>query len=86
MEGLIVDAEKFAIRFNSLFRGAHRKINAEDIREMTKCNLIGRRGYFEQLDLHTVNGILRYEFLRAQRLGKPDNEHPVEAVSMEKQG
>ena len=68
MERLIIDAEKFAQKFNSLFQGSHRKITADDVREMAKCGLIGRHRYFEQTDLHTVNGILRYELLRQQRV------------------
>jgi hypothetical protein len=70
MERLRVDAEIFALKFNSLFQGSYRKITANKVREMTKCGLIGRSGYFEQMDLHTVNGIIRYELLRNQRINK----------------
>ena len=81
MERLLVDAEKFAVKFNSLFQGAYRKITADDVREMTKCGLIGRHGYFEQMDLHTVNGIIRCELLRDQRLNRINIKRPVEVAS-----
>jgi len=81
MERLLVDAEKFAIKFNSLFQGAYRKVTADDVREMTKCGLIGRHGYYEQLDLHTVNGIIRCEYLRDQRLNRINTGRAVEVAS-----
>lgn len=81
MERLIVDAEKFALKFNSLFQGSHRKITADDVREMTKCGLISRHGYFEQMDPHTVNGILWYELLRSQRINKFNIERVIEVTS-----
>ena len=81
MERLIVDAEKFAQKFNSLFQGSHRKVSADDVREMTRCGLIGRHGYYEQLDLHTVNGILRYESLRSQRTDSFNTQHFIEVTS-----
>ena len=79
MEG---HAAKFATRFNSLFPGAHRKITADDVREMAKCGLIGRHGYFEQLDLHTINGILGYELLRAQRLASANSDPMAKPLSL----
>ncbi len=78
MEG---HAAKLATRFNSLFPGAHRRITADDVREMAKCGLIGRYGCFEQSDLHTINGILRYELLRGQRLARSDYD-PVVKTSI----
>jgi hypothetical protein len=75
-------AEKLATRFNSLFPGAHRRITVDDVREMAKCGLIGRHGYYEQSDLHTINGILRYELLRGQRLARSDYDPVAKPVSL----
>jgi len=85
MRGPVVNAQKLATRFNSLFPGAHRKVTADDVREMASCGLIGRHGYYEQLDLHTINGILRYELLRAQRLAKSDSDPVAKPVSAKKE-
>jgi hypothetical protein len=70
VEKLAGNTQQFAERFNSMFPGAHRSLAAEDVREMVRCGLIRRHGYYEWLDLQTVRGILQYERSRAQRLGR----------------
>lgn len=58
---------KFAEWINSALPGMHRKVDAEDIRDMTECGLIGRYGRFYRTDLEVVRGILQYEQLRYNR-------------------
>jgi hypothetical protein len=58
------DPMKFAARFNSAVPGAHRIITAADIRALTHCGLIGRRGFYERSDVETVRGLLQYELVR----------------------
>jgi len=78
------NAEQFAEQFNSLFPGAFRILTADDVKEIVRCGLIRRHGYYEWLDLQTVRGIIQYEALRNQRLSKEaacvlNMSNPVEA-------
>jgi hypothetical protein len=64
---LIVRPEDFAEWFNKAIPGAFRSIAAQDVRDMTTCGLIGKYGYYMQLDIETVRAILQYEQLRQNR-------------------
>jgi len=64
---LIVKPEDFVAWFNKAIPGAYRNITAQDVRDMTTCGLIGRYGYYIQLDIQTVRAILQYEQLRQNR-------------------
>jgi len=64
---VVADPLKFAAKFNSAVPGASRPITADDIRELTDCGLIGRRGFFDRADMETVRGVLLYERTRAAR-------------------
>ena len=63
----VVSPDKFAEWFNSVVPGAYRKIIAQDIRDLTKCGLIGRYGQYYRADLETVRATLLYELLRDER-------------------
>jgi len=64
---LIVKPEDFVAWFNKAIPGAYRSIDVEDVRDMTTCGLIGRYGYYIQLDIETVRAILQYEQLHQNR-------------------
>ena len=59
--------DRFAAEFNAAVPGAYRKIDAQDIRDLTECGLIGRYGFYGRADLETVRAILLYEQLRDER-------------------
>ncbi|MFC1910486.1 hypothetical protein ACFLXC_04275 [Chloroflexota bacterium] len=63
----ILSPDRFAESFNSAYIGAYRKIDAEDVRDMTACRLIGRYGQYYYSDLETVRATLQYEQLRLNR-------------------
>ena len=67
MTHLITSPKQFAEWFNAKVHGAHRQITVDDVRDMTTCGLIGRYGYYIQLDIETVRAILQYEQLRQNR-------------------
>ena len=67
MTQLITSPDKFADLFNAKVPGAYRQVMANDIRLLTQCGLIGRYGYYIQLDIETVRAILQYEQLRQNR-------------------
>jgi len=78
------NAEQFAEQFNSMFPGAFRILTTDDVKEMIRCGLIRRHGYYEWMDLQTVRGIIQYEALRKQRLSREpacvlNVSNPVEA-------
>jgi len=64
---LIVRSEDFVMWFAKAIPGAYRSITAQDVRDMTTCGLIGRYGYYMQLDIETVRAILQYEQLQHNR-------------------
>jgi len=61
---IVAEANRFADRVNTLVRGAYRQVTVDDIKQMERCGLIGRHGFFTREDLETVRGILMYEQLR----------------------
>ena len=63
----VYSPDRFAAEFNAAVPGACRKIDAQDIRDLTRCGLIGRYSYYGRADLETVRAILQYELLRAER-------------------
>lgn len=67
MAQLTTRPDKFAAEVNAKLPGAHRLITVDDVRDMTSCGLIGRYGYFINLDLETVRAVLQYEQLRQNR-------------------
>jgi len=69
---LIVKPDDFAEWFNKTIPGASRSIGVEDVQDMTTCGLIGRYGYFINLDLETVRCVLLYEQLRQNRQKKDE--------------
>lgn len=77
---VVADPAKFAARFNSRVPGAHRPVTDDDIREMTVCGLIGRRSFFERSDIETVRGVLRYERMRQNAVGRAE-EHGLVAAA-----
>ena len=62
IEGLQV--EQAAV---SKIESGYRKITVEDVRDMAKCGLIARYGYYGQDDLQTVRAVLQYEKLLQNR-------------------
>ncbi len=75
----IASPEKFAVWFNDKYQDAYRKINAEDVRDMTTCGLIGRYRYYSlSQDGETVRGILQYEQVREKRSAQPTLEEKQE--------
>lgn len=64
---LIIKPEDFVAWFNKAIPGAYRSIDVEDVRDMTTCGLIGKYGYYGNLDLEMVRCILQYEQLRENR-------------------
>ena len=71
----ITSPEKFAVWFNDKYQGAYRKINAEDVRDLTTCGLIGRyRYYSESQDGEIIRGILQYEQIRDRRSEQESDE------------
>lgn len=67
MTHLITSPKQFADWFTAKVPGAHRQITVDDVRDMTTCGLIGKYGFYIQLDIQTVRGILQYELLRENR-------------------
>ncbi|MFC2004814.1 hypothetical protein ACFLUY_01175 [Chloroflexota bacterium] len=63
----ITHPEAFADLFNTKIPDAHRKITSNDVRLMTKGNLIYKYGFYGSQDLELVRGILQYEQLREYR-------------------
>ena len=64
----ILSPDKFADWFNSVVPGAYRRVDTEDVRDMTSCGFIGRHGYYyTRDDLEIVRGVLHYEQLRLNR-------------------
>ena len=61
---IIAQPDRFADKFNAIVCGAYRQVTANDIKQMERCGLIGRHGFFTRDDLETVRGILLYEQLR----------------------
>jgi hypothetical protein len=59
--------DKFAAEVNAKLPGARRQISADDVRDMTSCGLVGKYGYYMQLDIETIRAILQYEKLRENR-------------------
>ena len=72
MAHLITNPQKFADEVNAKVPGAYRSITAQDIRDMTTCGLIGRYGYYMDIDRETVRAILKYEQLRQNRQKKDE--------------
>jgi len=67
--------EKLAEWFNKKIPDACRKITANDVTLMARCNLIGRYNYFIRQDFETIRGILLYEQLRENQLTQQSNEN-----------
>ena len=74
MAQLLTSPDRFADTFNVQVPGAHRQITADDVRDLTTCRLIGRYGYYIQLDIETTRAILQYEALRQKRLANMGQE------------
>ena len=72
MTHLITSPKQFADLFNAKVPGAHRQISADDVKDMTTCGLIGKYGYYLNLDLETVRAVLQYEQLRQNRQKRDD--------------
>ncbi len=81
---VVADPAKFAARFNSRVPGAHRPVTDDDIRDMTVCGLIGRRGFFERSDIETVRGVLRYEKMHRDSVGRAEGHGLVAAGAAKK--
>jgi hypothetical protein len=77
----ISSPEKFADLFNARIPDACRKITADDVRLMTKCNLIGRYRSYGRQDLETTRAILQYELLREHRPVQQDKEKKPHAAN-----
>jgi hypothetical protein len=71
---MLTDPDKFVIQFNESVPGAHRLISEQDIRDMTKCGLIGKHGGYFRSEIQTVIAILSYEELRNKRIQKCKTE------------
>jgi hypothetical protein len=63
----IVRPEDFAEWFTKAIPGAYRSVTAQDVQDMTTCGLIGKYGFYGNLDLEMVRCILLYEQLRQNR-------------------
>lgn len=53
--------------------------SGQDIRDMTKCGLIGHYDYYGRFDLHIVRGILQYEQMRERRSVKEATDNNQES-------
>jgi len=80
----ITHPEAFADLFNAKIPYARRKITSNDVRLMTKCNLIYKYGFYMQDDLETIRGILEYEQLRENRPLAPTSEEKQEPPKCKK--
>ena len=69
---LIVKPEDFVAWLAKAIPGACRSIDVEDVRDMTTCGLIGKYGYYGNLDLEMVRCILLYEQLRQNRQNRDE--------------
>ena len=58
---------RFAALFNSVVLGAYRQVTAQDVRDLTRCGLIGRYGYYGRADIETVRAVLQYEQIKQER-------------------
>ena len=66
----IVSPDKFVEWFNQVVPGAYRKIDGQDVRDMTELGLVGKYQYYGRSDLETVRAILLYEQIRDERREK----------------
>jgi hypothetical protein len=66
----LLSPDKFASWFNQVVPGAHRRITAQDTRDLTAAGLIGKYGYLGRADFETVRGVLQYEEMRQARLAR----------------
>ena len=64
---VVADPVKFAVKFNCTVPGAYRSVTAENIRQITRCGLIERHGFFTREDLETVRGIIMYEQMKTEK-------------------
>jgi hypothetical protein len=72
----ITSPEKFAEWFNKKYKGTHRQILTDDVKDMTVCGLVHRFGYYgESTDGETIRGILQYEQLRENRSLQQEKEN-----------
>ena len=79
----ITSPDKFAVWFDNKYQGAYRKMNTEDVRDMTTCGLIGRYRYYSlSQDGETVRGILEYEHMREKRSAQPTPEDKQEPLNV----
>ena len=69
---LIARPEDFVVWFTKVVSGAYRQITVDDVRDMTTCGLIGKYGFYGNLDLETVRCILLYEKLRQNRQSRDE--------------
>jgi hypothetical protein len=61
----ITSPDKFADWFNEKYPGLSRRINSEEINDMTDCGLKRRYGYYsESMDGETLRVVLLYEQMR----------------------
>jgi len=68
---LVTNPDRFATLFNIKHPSAYRPITADDVKDMTTCELIGLYGYYHlSQDGKTVMGILQYEQMREKRSAK----------------
>ena len=67
MAQLTTRPDKFSDEVNAKLLGAYRQITADDVRDMVDCGLIGKYGYFINLDLETIRAVFQYEQLRTNR-------------------
>ena len=57
---------------------AYRPMSGQDIRDMTKCDLIGQHGFYGRLDLQEVISLLKYEQMREKRSAQESAEDKLE--------
>jgi hypothetical protein len=67
---LITSPERFANFFNCKVSSARRQVTVDDVRLLTECGLIKHYGFYDNTDLQTVIGILKYEQLREKKTKK----------------
>ena len=72
---LTCSPQKFAEWFNEKYPGAYRQVVAQDVKDMTDCGLLYRRGYYSgSNDGEIIRAVLQYEQLRENRLTQQSNE------------
>ena len=76
---LVTNPDRFATLFNMKFPDAYRRITAEDVENLSRCELIHKYGYYHLAqDGKTIMGILEYEQMREKQSANQNKEDEQE--------